>query len=474
MLDLRAPNPIARSLSSAVLALLLGLVLGVAACQAEVGATQEEELGGARAAPGTVGGASSSSGASGGSVPGASSSGGAPLPTSDIPCNVSEVLARRCKTCHAASPAYGAPMALAALADFHAPAPSNPAKKTYELVRSRTHDTARPMPPPPGAVLDARDQETLDSWIDRGAPASSETSCNPAPGGNAPPVETLPCEPDQELKPTSAYALPAAKADVYVCYGVDIPVAAKRHVIALAPKVDNTKVVHHILLLETAKSVSTTPFVCGPESANAGRILGAWAPGGKNIVLPKEAGFPQQGTMHYMVQLHYNNATAAPNQKDASGYRLCTTNQLRTYDADITAFGGESFVIPPRVTIAMSCAVGVPEGTPPVKVFGAMPHMHKLGMSISTTAYRLGKTPMDLGSMPTWDFNNQAWLPLDATLLPGDSVVTRCKWKNTSNLPVPYGEGTDEEMCYSFTMYYPRIPSLSWNAPAQGATCAPL
>lgn len=431
--------------------------------------------GGGAAQDPALGAGGGSAGTLDGGLPGGG--GTSPLATG-LPCAITDVLARHCQGCHGSPPIAGAPMALMTLDDLRAALPSAPTKTVYEAVRARIHDDARPMPPTPNPRLDAKDMTTLDDWVERGAPAASETACATSPtktdGGIA--IDPLPCEPDVDLGPSTPFTMPQAAKDLYVCYGVDVPVGAKRHVVALAPRVDNATIVHHILLMEVGASVTTVPFDCGVEATNAGRIVSAWAPGGRNVVLPAEAGFPIQGTAHYMVQVHYNNALAKKDQKDRSGYRLCTTANLRPNDADIAAFGAQEFILPPRATVGYSCGVVIPEGTPPVHIFGAMPHMHQLGLSISTTAYGLagGGTPRDLGTQAAWDFQNQAWLPVKATLSPGDSVVTRCKWQNTTVLPVAFGEGTADEMCYSFTMYYPRIPNLTWNAPASASTCVPL
>jgi hypothetical protein len=55
----------------------------------------------------------------------------------------------------------------------------------------------------------------------------------------------------------------------------------------------------------------------------------------------------------------------------------------------------------------------------------------------------------------------------------GDVVTTRCAWTNDRNAPVSFGERTDQEMCDSFTLSYPKIKASfwSWAAPALGASC---
>jgi hypothetical protein len=74
-----------------------------------------------------------------------------------------------------------------------------------------------------------------------------------------------------------------------------------------------------------------------------------------------------------------------------------------------------------------------------------------------------------------WNFNNQIWFPISTTLNAGDTITTRCAWLNTSSPPatVSFGQDTEDEMCYSFTAYYPKITSAgwSWALPAAGSAC---
>ena len=62
-------------------------------------------------------------------------------------------------------------------------------------------------------------------------------------------------------------------------------------------------------------------------------------------------------------------------------------------------------------------------------------------------------------------------MPVTATLHGGDVIKTRCAWNNTTDQTVQFGENTENEMCFSFTMYYPRVTLPSWMAPAAISTC---
>jgi hypothetical protein len=100
--------------------------------------------------------------------------------------------------------------------------------------------------------------------------------------------------------------------------------------------------------------------------------------------------------------------------------------------------------------------------------------MHKLGKSIqSTLVPKSGGASIDLGTQSSWDFESQVWFPVNANLREGDTVTTRCVWENTTDRMVRFGEKTSDEMCYSFTMYYPRVtaPLWTWALPTGEVKC---
>jgi hypothetical protein len=408
---------------------------------------------------------------SGGAAGGAGATGG-------LPCEVARVLQDACASCHGATPTFGAPMPLVSHADLVAPAKSDPSRKVYELVGQRTHDDARPMPQAPAPRLSASDQKVLDDWISAGAPpspgscSSSTSSSSSGAGGST----TLSCTPDVHLIPENAWTMPKDTTDVYVCYGLDVTEPQKKQITAFAPRIDNAKIVHHIVLFQSDSPQPAGPVVCDLSGAKDWRPVAVWVPGNDGFELPKEAGFPLSGTTHYIVQVHYNNLAHLDGQTDKSGFDLCTTTELRPNDADVLAFGSTSFQIPAHSSLDMTCDFTVPKGVPALHAIGGLPHMHKLGTAIDTVVRPSGGgAPLDLGKRDPWNFEAQYWSPLDQVVTAGDVVSTRCAWNNTTASPVSWGENTEDEMCWSFTMYYPKIesPKWSWTLPSVTSKCAP-
>jgi hypothetical protein len=267
--------------------------------------------------------------------------------------------------------------------------------------------------------------------------------------------------------------MPATPGEQYVCYGFDVTPAAKRHVVALAPHIDNPTIVHHVLLFQADASVGTTPTACNGGGSAGWRLVSGWAPGGKSSVLPPEAGFPEEGTTHWVMQVHLNNAKGLANQSDGSGYDLCTTDQLRPNDADVLASGSTSFTIPARGSLTQTCSFAFTGITTPLHVFSATPHMHLLGKSLVTNVLPSGGAAAQVVDLPNWDFQTQVAYPASNVVNPGDSIQTACTWDNPGDTSVSFGENTTDEMCFSFLAYYPKITSglFSWVTPSALATC---
>jgi len=381
-----------------------------------------------------------------------------------LPCDVDAVLGKSCRSCHSDPPKYGAPMPLVTLADLHAEGRGG--QKVFERVGARIHDDAAPMPQAPNPRLDATDTATLDAWIAGGAPAGT-TQCGGAGGGGGG-VAALSCTPDQKIRPTAKFTMPDAK-DLYICWGFDTTAATKRHVFAGAPHIDNPKIVHHVLLYQADSAVSGAPAPCGPGGGSGWRLVTGWAPGGKNFELPPEAGFPEEaGTTHWAVQIHYNNAQGLPNEVDASGYDLCTTDKLRPNDADILATGTVNISIPARSTLTTTCEVTFPQEFGNIKVVSSWAHMHKLGRAEYAKRIRGGAEATIL-DVPAYDFNvGGGATDVNVDVAPGDKLRTMCKWQNTGDATVGFGEGTDDEMCFAFLTYYPKITAarFRWITPS--------
>jgi cytochrome c551/c552 len=395
-----------------------------------------------------------------------------------LPCAVDAILEKSCRSCHAAQPLYGAPMAVSTYEDVQALS-ADGKTPIYQRIGARIHDDKAPMPQPPNPRLSADDTSVVDAWVAAGGPAKgpSDAACTPVgidAGGDA--ADPNACIPDTHLQAQAAFDMPVATNDSYECYAFDYTPTEKRQAIRITPRVDNSKIVHHMLLFQASgpTKYTGTPQSCPAFGQLDWKMMYGWAPGGSAMTLPPEAGFPQEGTMHYVVQIHYNNVNHLTGQKDTSGFDLCTTNVLRPNDADVFAFGAPSFTIPAHGSLDLTCTHQVNGLLNGAHAIAALPHMHKLGTSISTTVTpKLSTTDVDLGTAKNFSFDAQAWVPVDHLLVTGDTVKTRCVWQNPTNVNVKQGENTEDEMCFSFTMYYPKKNLASFLQPTIASVCAP-
>jgi hypothetical protein len=379
-------------------------------------------------------------------------------------------------------------MPLVSRDDLLAPARSDANVRVIDRLIERVKGDAKPMPPPPNARLTEAEIATFDGWLQAGAPARGDAMCESgggssgggssgspgdagAGGGDA--SLGLSCAPDMLIAPPTPYTVPDTAANQYVCYGVDLQPSVDRHLVAITPRIDNTKVVHHVLLLQSDTAYGKTPRVCSPGQVNARMVYG-WAPGGKAMTLPDDVGFalPASKPTHYIVQIHYNNASGAHGETDASGFSFCT-DKPRAQEADVIAMGTQDLVVPPHGTLDKKCHLTVSAQLAGKHLIAAFPHMHQIGTAISTTlAPAAGGPTVDLGTVTNWDFANQPWYALDALTNVGDRIDTRCQYKNATDQEVHFGPNTEDEMCYSFTMYYPKIQgNYSWLTPSLSSTC---
>jgi hypothetical protein len=392
---------------------------------------------------------------------------------------VDAVLQAHCRTCHQNPPLSGAPMPLMTWQNLQAPSHSDPSTPVYKMVEKRIHDDQAPMPQPPNPRLGAADLATLDAWVSAGGPAGT-AACVPDASipDAAPPAPT--CDSNNvSVAPSQPWTMPTTDDDDYVCYGVTIPSTGTSHVLGVTPNIVNNKIVHHVLLFQADAPMPSVPAKCSAGGSLSWRIVYGWAPGGGAMKTPPNVGFPYTASTNWVVQVHYNNINHLAGETDTSGFSFCSTDQPVQYDADVVAFGTQSIKITANSTLDQTCSLTVPSLFSGVHLFAAFPHMHQLGVGIETEQKLANGGLIDLGRNDPWNFNNQVWFPIDATVTQGDVISTRCVWNNNTGSDVTFGQNTENEMCYSFTAYYPRVTSAiwSWALPAIQSSCtqnAPL
>jgi mono/diheme cytochrome c family protein len=108
-------------------------------------------------------------------------SGGTPVVGADVPCEVANVLATYCSSCHASS-ASSSGISINSLADLSATSKLDPSKTVAQLCVDRMKDGS--MPPAGNTAPTAQEITAFEAWVTGGL---AQGSCDPNDGGTADP-----------------------------------------------------------------------------------------------------------------------------------------------------------------------------------------------------------------------------------------------------------------------------------------------
>jgi len=445
------------------------------------------------AANGGSSGAAPRAGGSGASAPAAPAGTQAPVASASgaLPCDVEQIIAAKCQTCHGVEPIGGAPMPLTKASDFSAQMTSRTTlpgqnMSVTALVRTRIHDASKPMPP--GALLPDNERALITAWLDRGAPqaAAGEATCNaPQPTQPAQPSEPPP-NPDgtrcytfrNHGQPVPGDTTPYTilPGEQYVSFYYTAPWKEASELVRWRTLYDNRKVLHHWLFYSTLGNSMDGSFLpsIGTHIGDAAQLIAGWAVGGNDVSMPEGVGLrlPAPGA-GLMVEFHFYNTGVAP-ELDTSAIELCVVPAgSLEHTAGMTWLGTENFNgplgMPPKVGSSfegtcLPSRTGM-NATDPIHIFTLWPHMHKHGRNMRSVINRADGRREEVFNKP-FDFNFQITYPAEIDLYPGDTITSTCDFFNTSNAPVAFGPSSDQEMCYQFAFSYPAgaldngIPSL--------------
>jgi hypothetical protein len=383
----------------------------------------------------------------------------------------------KCILCHANPPQFGAPRSLADWSDTQRT--NTFGTPIHELMVFRIIAPQNAMPPPGQPQLSEEEKAILRLWSEQGAPegtpphdAGVEADSGVAgdDAGDNTPDATEPM--DAGVPPgmgrtlevlahaansTNRFDIPVANTQ-YLCWSLTVPATmmAEEHAVVFEPVIDNTAHLHHLLLFKNAEgNAQDGPFECGSWDLSWD-LVGGWAPGRGTEIMPAGAGVRLEPGMQLVVQAHYDSVTAA-GQQDQSGFRVVTTDAPGLVDAGML-WSGVSWL--QAINGANVDKVGTCTINTPITIFSAFPHMHQLGTKITLEVRRMGQPGWTtLVDIDPWSFNDQPNIPIDPAeqmINPGDELRTHCWW-NTQGNNVPFGEASDDEMCFNFIYHYPLL-----------------
>ncbi len=326
--------------------------------------------------------------------------------------------------------------------------------------------------------LPADQRDLLAEWIDTGkvmGPGLTEPTESAVdlelPGADLEVYLPVPYDP--------VFDDPTNPENEYRCFALEHERAETFFVTGLGPLVDALPLVHHIVVFKD--SVADIPehdpalgwdCINDMDGLEIGMIAG-WAPGALPVTFPEGTGYRVEPHERIVIQMHYyDGAPDRPELTDQSGYAFTTTDAV-DMELFIYPYGRESFVIPAgEEDWAFTSRDYIPESIdlgdveipfPTTEVLGVFPHMHQLGRSYELTLEHADGTEECVARSDSWDFDNQlTYMFRDSVEMgPGDTVKWTCSWNNSLSNPdlihnppidIGYGERTDEEMCWAFTL----------------------
>ena len=265
----------------------------------------------------------------------------------------------------------------------------------------------------------------------------------------------------------------------YRCFILEHDSEEPYYITALHPIVDDASLVHHIVIFkqEIKETGAYAPDNYDPNvgvncidnmrGLSAGMLAG-WAPGMVPVELPSGTGLKVEPNEQLIIQMHYFLPTPeALGRKDRSGYafRTAETVERELYMFPLGETGSNAFTIPAGdASFTHTSSLELPGFiTDDITIYTTFPHMHVLGTGYRGWIDRYEGEEDCIVESQQYDFGNQLTYVLNepVTVTGGDTVNFSCTWDNSANNPnnfydpprdVRYGERTDEEMCFAFTV----------------------
>lgn len=357
--------------------------------------------------------------------------------------------------------------------------------------------------------------ELFATWVDEGAPMGD-------PEKPAAPLELEVRELDRVDLTVSMPVeyTPTLIPDEYRCFVISWPEEDVRYVTGLSVRPGNLTVAHHAVgflidpenvpYVDEADGADGKPgYPCFGGATPPGapsfptKIVAAWVPGEDGQNFPEGSGVRIDPGSKIVLQMHYSvlGEGAGPD-KTAVDVRLDdevskNAGNLPWLDLNWPS-NPESMLIPAGAAEVVHEYAADPTTWPllgefvpgidprqGIVIHSILPHLHKLGTSISLQVERADGTIEPLIDIPRWDFDWQSYFEFEepVTVLPGDQLRIRCTYDNSAtNQPVingtrrepadvTWGEGTYDEMCAA-SMYVVGVAEASNDCAAAGSVPA--
>jgi hypothetical protein len=240
---------------------------------------------------------------------------------------------------------------------------------------------------------------------------------------------------------------------------------------SFATVVDNSKVLHHWFLFATDEAEAAGSHKSAPSPVLSGDnpvFLASWSLGAPNTVAPDDVGVELPDPSKLVnAQWHFHNSTGQP-QPDASAIQICTvpasmrshmasSTWLGTEDLNGNVWSGGAGMPPHQVSMYTSTCSPMRRGLPasePIHLISFQPHMHRLGTRMQVAVRHVNGSTEYISDVQFSFGASRSYLQ-NYELEPGETILTSCTFDNTTDVGVPYGPSSDNEMCYLFVYAWP-------------------
>ncbi len=211
---------------------------------------------------------------------------------------------------------------------------------------------------------------------------------------------------------------------------------------------------HHTVLTVGDPDGPDGPFACGAGTNQPAMVYGA-AVGTNDITMPDGVAVKVPAGKQLLLNLHLYNTNPSEDLVGTSEVlieRVPAAEVGSVVEAEIVLMGPVNFTVAEGTdTVTGGCTM-----SQPATLFMVNPHMHQLGTHALVTARRAaGDVVMHDGP---YSFAEQRYYPIDQLeLAAGDRVEIVCTYDNDTGSPVPFGDSSDDEMCFASTYRYPAV-----------------
>ena len=246
------------------------------------------------------------------------------------------------------------------------------------------------------------------------------------------------------------------------CVVVRLGNAAAMHVGTIHDKLGDGS--HHMIVYRVNDTEEQKePFACKPftDTLNPakGQPLIVSQKKDDVLTLPPGVAFTLDANQMIRLELHYINPGSAPLTLEASTSFLPMADADFQNEAGFLFIGDADITLPPHAETTLGPVFfKAPADYSDVKFFAITGHEHSTGTGVTVqTATDAQSTVDDIYDVPGWLWSEPKTVQLDPPMtLPKDGGFQfTCKWNNTTDNKIGFGESALDEMCFFWAYYYP-------------------